>query len=173
MIGVPFSRLFSRQPKPLVSFLCWGRRGAVAGPPLVPPFTEETARLKVKAAEQLWNTRDPARVCLGYTEDTRWRNRDEFLEGRAQVQAFLDRKWARELDYRLRKELFAFTAERIAVHFEYEWHDEQGQWYRSYGNEHWTFAPSGLMKTRDASINDVKISESERRIGLERASGSP
>lgn len=132
-------------------------------PPL-PPFTEQTARQKVQAAEDAWNTRDPQRVAQAYTEDSQWRNRDEFLTGREEIQAFLTRKWAKEQDYVLRKSLWAFTDDRIAVRFQYEWHDESGQWYRSYGNEQWEFAASGLMRRREASINDVAIDESERRI---------
>lgn len=132
-------------------------------PPL-PPFTTETARQKVQAAEDAWNTRDPERVALAYTEDSEWRNRSEFLRGRAEIIAFLQRKWARELDYRLRKELWAFADNRIAVRFEYEWHDDSGQWYRSYGNENWEFAPDGLMARRFASINDLPIAETDRRI---------
>jgi hypothetical protein len=129
-----------------------------------PPFTAETAKAKVQAAENAWNTRDPERVALAYTEDTQWRNRSEFLQGRAAIKEFLRRKWAKELDYRLKKELWAFTGRRISVRFEYEWHDEAGQWYRSHGNEQWEFAPDGLMQRRDASINDYPIQESERRI---------
>lgn len=132
-------------------------------PPL-PPFTEETARQKVQLAQDAWNTRDPERVALAYAEDSEWRNRSEFLHGRAEIIAFLRRKWARELDYKLRKELWAFTDNRIAVRFEYEWHDDSGQWYRSYGNENWEFALDGLMARRFASINDLPIRESERRI---------
>jgi hypothetical protein len=132
-------------------------------PPL-PPFTEETARQKVQAAEDAWNSRDPERVALAYTEDTEWRNRAEFVTGRAQVVEFLRRKWNRELDYRLKKELWAFGGNRIAVRFEYEWHDGDGQWYRSYGNELWAFDDEGLMSQRFASINDAPIAEQERRI---------
>jgi uncharacterized protein len=128
-----------------------------------PPFTEESARAKVKVAENAWNTRDPERVALAYTEDSDWRNRDEFFRGRPAIVAFLRRKWAKELDYRLMKELWCWQADRISVRFEYEWHDAAGQWYRSHGNEHWEFAPSGLMRRRDASINDARIRESERR----------
>ncbi|MDF5722813.1 MAG: nuclear transport factor 2 family protein [Rhizonema sp. PD37] len=128
-----------------------------------PPFTRETALAKVKAAENTWNTRDPQRVALAYTEDSQWRNRDEFFEGREQIEAFLSRKWAKELDYRLMKELWCFTDNRISVRFEYEWHDVAGQWYRSHGNEHWDFDDSGLMRRRDASINDIAILESDRR----------
>jgi nuclear transport factor 2 (NTF2) superfamily protein len=132
-------------------------------PPL-PPFTEESARQKVQAAEDAWNTRDPDRIALAYTEDTEWRNRAEFLRGREAVRAFLRRKWDRELDYTLRKTLWAFTANRIAVRFEYEWHDDSGQWFRSHGNENWEFTPEGLMSHRYASINDQPISFTERRL---------
>jgi len=134
----------------------------------LPPFTEETARQKVQAAEDAWNTRDPERVALAYTEDTEWRNRSEFLHGRAEVAAFLRRKWSRELDYRLKKELWAFGGDRIAVRFEYEWHDDSGQWYRSYGNENWEFDENGYMKRRFASINDLPIKEAERKFRWER-----
>lgn len=134
-----------------------------ARPPL-PPFTEAAARAKVKAAEDAWNTRDPARVAAAYTQDSVWRNRDELIEGRAAIQAFLERKWARELDYRLRKSLWTFGERHIAVRFQYEWHDAAGQWYRSYGNELWEFADNGLMRRREASINDVQIAASERRF---------
>ena len=129
-----------------------------------PPFTEETARAKVQAAEDAWNSRDPERVSKAYTEDSEWRNRDEFLHGRDEIQAFLERKWSREQDYRLKKELWAFTEDRIGVRFEYESRDEAGQWWRSYGNEMWEFAPDGLMARRYASINDAPIEESERRL---------
>ena len=132
--------------------------------PPFPPFTEETARQKVLAAEAAWNTRDPDRVVLAYTEDTQWRNRDEFLSGRDEVHAFLVRKWEKELDYVLRKDLWTFADNRIAVRFHYEWHDEQGRWWRSYGNENWEFDEHGLMRRREASINDVAIDEAERRI---------
>ncbi len=131
-------------------------------PPL-PPFTLESATQKVRMAEDGWNSRDPARVALAYSVDSRWRNRSEFLQGRAQIEAFLQRKWQRELDYRLIKELWAFRDNRIAVRFAYEWHDESGQWTRSYGNENWEFDAEGLMQLRIASINDVAIAESERR----------
>ncbi len=130
-------------------------------PPL-PPFTAETAAVKVRAAEDAWNSRDPERVALAYTEDSRWRNRSEFITGRAQIVAFLKRKWASELDYRLIKEVWAFTGNRIAVRFAYEWHDAGGAWFRSYGNENWEFDEHGLMRRRHASINDVPIAESER-----------
>lgn len=133
-----------------------------------PPFTRETALKKVKAAEMAWNTRDPIRVSMAYTEDTHWRNRSEFLEGREAVIEFLKRKWEKELDYRLMKELWAFTDNRISVRFEYEWHDEVGQWYRSHGNEQWEFDERGLMKRREASINDIRILESDRRYRFER-----
>jgi uncharacterized protein len=128
-----------------------------------PPFDEESARAKVKAAENAWNTRDPERVALAYSEDSHWRNRDEFFVGRSAIRAFLQRKWAKELDYRLMKELWCFRDNRISVRFEYEWHDAAGQWYRSHGNEHWEFDERGLMRRRDASINDVTIEETERR----------
>ncbi len=130
-------------------------------PPL-PPFTAETAAQKVRMAEDAWNSRDPGRVVLVYSEDTFWRNRAEFLTGREEVQAFLERKWAKELDYRLIKELWAFTENRIAVRFAYEWHDDSGHWYRSYGNENWEFNTAGFMQRRFASINDLPIQESER-----------
>ena len=130
-------------------------------PPL-PPFTHETATLKVRMAEDAWNGRDPARVALAYTPDSQWRNRSEFLQGRAAIEAFLVRKWQRELDYRLIKELWAFHEQRIAVRFAYEWHDDSGQWFRSYGNENWEFDAAGLMRRRIASINDAPIAESAR-----------
>jgi nuclear transport factor 2 (NTF2) superfamily protein len=132
-------------------------------PPL-PPFTEETARQKVQAAEDAWNSRDPERVAGAYSEDSVWRNRGEFVTGRAEIAGFLRRKWERELDYALRKDLWAFWGDRIAVRFQYECHDAAGQWYRSYGNELWEFDHEGLMRRREASINDVPIAESERRI---------
>lgn len=132
-------------------------------PPL-PPFTEETARQKVQAAEDAWNTCDPERVALAYTEDSIWRNRDSFVTGRDEIVAFLRQKWARELDYALRKELWAFRENRIAVRYQYESHDESGQWWRSYGNELWEFTEEGLMRRREASINDMPIAESDRRI---------
>jgi nuclear transport factor 2 (NTF2) superfamily protein len=131
-------------------------------PPL-PPFTHETAVRKVRLAEDAWNTRDPARVAQAYSEDSAWRNRAEFFTGRAAIQAFLTRKWARELDYRLIKELWAFTGDRIAVRFAYEWHDDSGNWFRSYGNENWEFDADGLMRRRLASINDLPIAEGDRR----------
>ena len=132
-------------------------------PPL-PPFDEASATLKVRLAEDAWNSRDPDRVVQVYTQDTVWRNRAEFPMGREAVHQFLQRKWARELDYRLIKELWAFGRERIAVRFAYEWHDDSGQWFRSYGNENWEFTPEGLMRRRYASINDLPIPESARRF---------
>ena len=131
-------------------------------PPL-PPFTRETAIEKVRLIEDAWNSRDPERLALGYSENSRWRNRAEFLNGRAEVTAFLRRKWSRELDYRLIKELWAFGGNRIAVRFAYECHDDSGNWFRSYGNENWEFDDDGLMRTRYASINDLPISESDRK----------
>ena len=128
-----------------------------------PPFTEETARAKVQAAEDGWNSRDPERVALAYTVDSVWRNRDEFFTGRDAIKKFLTRKWKKELDYRLMKELWTYTDNRISVRFEYEWHDEAGQWYRTHGNEHWEFDEEGLMRRRDMSANDIPIDESERR----------
>jgi len=136
-------------------------------PPL-PPFSEETAKQKVQAAEDAWNTRDPDRVALAYTPDSEWRNRVEFFSGREAIEAFLGRKWKKELDYRLKKELWSFRENRIAVRFEYEWVDDSGQWYRSYGNENWEYADNGLMQRRFASINDLPIQESERKHRWER-----
>ncbi len=133
-----------------------------ARPPL-PPFTLETATQKVRMAEDGWNSRDPARVALAYTPDSRWRNRAEFLQGRNAIETFLTSKWQRELDYRLIKELWAFHENRIAVRFAYEWRDASGQWFRSYGNENWEFDAHGYMQLRIASINDMRINESERR----------
>jgi nuclear transport factor 2 (NTF2) superfamily protein len=132
-------------------------------PPL-PPFTKQTAAQKARMAEDAWNSRDPERVALAYTEDSRWRNRAEFFEGRAAIVAFLTRKWAKEHEYRLIKDLWAFDGNRIAVRFQYEWHDDAGQWHRSYGNEQWEFDESGLMRRREASINDVAIAEQDRRF---------
>ncbi|CAA0119806.1 Uncharacterised protein [BD1-7 clade bacterium] len=132
-------------------------------PPL-PPFNEETARAKVQAAEDAWNTRDAKTVSLAYTPDSRWRNRDTFLRGREEIQAFLSGKWQRELDYKLKKTLWSYTGNRIAVTFYYEWRDASGQWYRSYGNELWEFDDDGLMRERIASINDLAIDESERTL---------
>lgn len=133
----------------------------MARPP-VPPFDQESAAQKARMAEDAWNSRDPARVVVAYTADSRWRNRGEFIVGRAAIEAFLTRKWARELEYRLIKEVWAFHDRRIAVRFAYEWHDDSGQWHRSYGNENWEFDDAGLMRVRIASINDVTISESQR-----------
>jgi uncharacterized protein len=132
-------------------------------PPL-PPFTAESAAAKVQAAEDGWNTRDPERVALAYTPDSVWRNRSEFLTGREEIKRFLAAKWAREHGYALRKQLWAFTEDRIAVKFQYEWHDDEGQWWRSYGNELWEFDAEGLMRRREASINDVEIEEADRTI---------
>jgi uncharacterized protein len=132
-------------------------------PPL-PPFNEESARAKVFAAEAAWNTRDPERVAGAYTEDSVWRNRDQFISGRAEIVKFLTAKWERELDYVLRKDLWAFSGNRIAVRFQYEWHNQDGQWFRSYGNENWEFDDYGFMRRREASINDVAINASERRL---------
>ena len=132
-------------------------------PPL-PPFTNETALQKVRMAEDAWNSRDPDRVVLVYTEDTRWRNRTEFPVGREQVHQLLVRKWAKEIDYRLIKELWAYSGNRIAVRFAYEWHDDKGHWFRSYGNENWEFNDQGFMRQRFASINDLPIKESERKF---------
>jgi hypothetical protein len=131
-------------------------------PPL-PPFTTETAAQKVRMAEDAWNTRNPPQVALAYSPDSRWRNRAEFLQGRAEIEAFLARKWSRELDYRLIKELWTFRENRIAVRFAYEWRDDSGHWFRSYGNENWEFDENGLMRLRIASINDLPIVESERK----------
>ncbi|MFD3460669.1 nuclear transport factor 2 family protein [Nocardia fluminea] len=139
-------------------------------PPL-PPFDLDSARAKVLAAENAWNTRDPERVAAAYTEDSVWRNRDEFFAGRAAIVDFLTRKWSTENGYALRKDLWAFHDNRIAVRFQYEWHDESGQWWRSYGNEQWEFAPDGRMARREASINDVPIEQSQRRIFGPRAEG--
>ncbi len=132
-------------------------------PPL-PPFDTETAAQKARMAEDAWNSRDPARVALAYTPDSRWRNRAEFVQGRAEIEAFLTRKWQRELDYRLIKEVWAFRDNRIAVRFAYEWHDDSGQWFRSYGNENWEFDAEGLMRIRIASINDSPIAETDRKF---------
>ena len=135
-------------------------------PRIAPPFTHETALAKVQAAEDAWNSRNPNRVAHAYTEDSQWRNRDEFFIGRDAIREFLERKWAVETHYRLMKELWAFTDDRISVRFEYEWrHPESGQWYRTHGNEHWLFDEAGMMKRRDMSANDIPIKEFERRIG--------
>jgi nuclear transport factor 2 (NTF2) superfamily protein len=135
----------------------------MARPPL-PPFTADTAAQKARLAEDAWNTRDPQRVAQAYTVDSRWRNRTEFFQGREAIEAFLTRKWQRELDYRLIKELWTFAGNRIAVRFVYEWHDDSGNWYRSHGNENWEFDEEGLMRRRLASINDQRIAESERKF---------
>ena len=132
--------------------------------PPVPPFDEAGAAAKVQAAEDAWNTRDPQRVAAAYTPDSVWRNRSTFLTGRAEIEAFLADKWARELDYALRKQLWTFSGDRIAVRFQYEWHDADGQWWRSYGNENWEFDVQGYMRRREASINDLRIEQHERRI---------
>jgi hypothetical protein len=130
----------------------------------LPPFTMEKALQKVQAAEDAWNTKDPEKVCLAYTIDTEWRNRTEFINGRKAVKEFLIRKWEKELDYKLKKELWGFRENRMAVRFEYEWHDQTGQWYRSYGNELWEFDENGYLQKRFASINDLAIDESERKL---------
>jgi nuclear transport factor 2 (NTF2) superfamily protein len=132
-------------------------------PAPIPPFTRETAILKVRLAEDAWNSRDPNRVALAYTEDSRWRNRAEFINGRAEIVDFLTRKWNKEIDYRLIKEMWAFGDNRIAVRFAYEWHDDSGNWFRSYGNENWEFNSDGVMQRRYASINDLPIAEAERK----------
>ena len=132
--------------------------------PPVPPFTEETARIKVRAAEDAWNSRNPEKIALAYTSDSFWRNRAEFVNGRHEIEAFLTRKWARELDYRLIKELWTLSGNRIAVRFAYEWRDDGGNWFRSYGNENWEFDEQGLMKRRIASINDLPIAETDRKF---------
>jgi nuclear transport factor 2 (NTF2) superfamily protein len=138
-------------------------------PPL-PPFTEESAKQKIQAAEEAWNSKDPDRVALAYTTDSEWRNRDEFINGREEIRAFLARKWASEHEYKLKKTYWAHTANRIAVRFEYEWHDDDGQWYRSYGNENWEFDEHGLMRRRYASINDLAIDAADRRLASSRTS---
>jgi uncharacterized protein len=130
----------------------------------LPPFDEVSARKKVQLAEDVWNSKDPVRVSLAYSEDSKWRNRSEFINGRDEIIAFLSSKWQRELDYKLKKTLWAFTENRIAVRFEYEWHDDSGQWFRSHGNENWEFDKDGLMTHRFASINDQPIDQSERRL---------
>ena len=130
----------------------------------IPPFTEETARQKIQAAEDAWNSKDPIKVSMAYTIDSEWRNRAEFINGRDEIQQFLERKWNKELDYRLKKSYWAHSDNRIAVRFEYEWRDNSGQWYRAYGNENWEFDTNGLMKKRYASINDLPIEASERRL---------
>jgi len=129
-----------------------------------PPFSQETALAKVQAAKDAWNSRDPQRVALAYSENSQWRNRDKFFIGREAIKAFLQTKWEKELEYRLMKELWAFTDNRISVRFEYEWHDADGQWFRTHGNEHWEFDDDGLMRVRDMSANDVPITEAQRRL---------
>jgi nuclear transport factor 2 (NTF2) superfamily protein len=141
--------------------------------PPFPPFTLNTAIQKVRMAENSWNTCNPEKVSLGYSPDSRWRNRSEFIIGRPAIIAFLQRKWARELDYRLIKELWAFTENRIAVRFAYEWHDDSGNWFRSYGNENWLYSPAGLMEERHASINDLPIKESDRKYHWDRSGPRP
>ncbi len=133
---------------------------------LVPPFTKETALKKVQLAEDNWNSCDPERVSLAYSENSAWRNRDQFFEGREAIRGFLADKWNRELDYKLKKELWAYADNRISVRFEYEWHDANGQWYRTHGNEQWEFDDDGLMRRRDASLNDYEIDEKDRRIAI-------
>ncbi|KAL9645282.1 hypothetical protein ABK040_002482 [Willaertia magna] len=135
-------------------------------PPIIkPPFTEESAKLKVQLAENLWNTKNPEKIAMAYTANCEWRNRGQFIKGREEIIKFLTEKYNKELDYKLKKELFSFYKNRISVHFQYEWHDREGQWYRSYGNENWDFdEESGLMRKRDASINDVKINENDRIV---------
>jgi nuclear transport factor 2 (NTF2) superfamily protein len=145
----------------------------MSGRPPYPPFTRETAIQKVRAAEDGWNSCDPERVSLAYTEDSRWRNRAEFVHGRAEIVAFLKRKWARELEYRLVKELWAFHEDRLAVRFAYEFRDDSGNWFRSYGNENWEFAENGLMRLRIASINDLPIGEADRKFHWDRSSSRP
>jgi uncharacterized protein len=147
---------------------------SIPSTPIKPPFTLESAIKKVRAAEDAWNSRDPERVSLAYTTDSVWRNRGEFIEGREQIKEFLRRKWNRELDYRLAKELWTFAGNRIAVRFQYEYRDDSGQWYRAYGNENWEFDDNGLMRRREASINDLPIVESERTTnGVESPAESP
>jgi uncharacterized protein len=141
-------------------------------PPL-PPFSREDAVLKVRRAEDAWNTREPERVALAYTPDSRWRNRSEIFQGRAAIVEFLTRKWAKELDYRLIKEMWAYGDDRIAVRFAYEWHDHEGRWFRSYGNENWQFDANGLMERRHASINDIAIDEAERKFHWDHAEPRP
>lgn len=133
-------------------------------PIIKPPFTMETALAKVQAAQDAWNTRDPERIALAYSEDSEWRNRTDFIKGRAAIKALLTKKWEKELDYRLKKELWGFRNNRMAVKFEYEWHDAEGNWFRSYGNELWEFDDEGLMRRREASINDAPILEADRRV---------
>lgn len=136
---------------------------------ITPPFTHETALAKVQRGEDLWNSRDPQRIARAYSADCTWRNRKEFFQGRAAIEAFLERKWRRELDYRLRKELFSFAGNRIAVHFRYEYRNDSGQWFRAFGNENWIFDEDGLMSSRDASINEMAIRADQREISLDAA----
>lgn len=143
-----------------------------ARPPL-PPFSRDTATIKVRAAEDAWNSRNPEKVSLAYTEDSRWRNRADFLQGRADIVSFLTKKWIREQQYRLIKEIWAHDDNRIAVRFAYEWHDDSGNWFRSYGNENWEFDENGLMRARHASINDLPIKESERKFHWDRSGPRP
>ena len=145
----------------------------MAPPVLTPPFTAETAARKVRLAENAWNSRDAERVSLAYSEDSQWRNRSEFFSGRPAIVEFLQRKWQKELDYRLIKELWAFTLDHIAVRFQYEWHDQTGAWYRSYGNELWEFDTAGLMRRRHASINDIVITEADRKFRWEAPGARP
>jgi len=145
-------------------FAACAEKGNNMSRPPFPPFNTETAVQKARMAEDAWNSRDAARVALAYTTDSKWRNRSEFLQGREQIEAFLKGKWSRELEYRLIKEVWAFRDNRIAVRFAYEWHDDTGQWFRSYGNENWEFDEQGLMRLRIASINDLKIAQSERKF---------
>jgi len=154
------SILMSDQKAPIIAAK---NEGVITTRPPLPPFTHESAVQKVRLAEDGWNSRDPEKVALAYTPDSRWRNRSEFLNGRAEIVAFLRRKWAKELDYRLIKELWAFAGNRIAVRFAYEWHDDSGNWFRSYGNENWEFDENGLMRLRLASINDLLIKDTDRK----------
>lgn len=133
-------------------------------PQLKPPFTLETAKAKIKRAEDLWNSKEPKIIALAYTPDCKWRNRNEFIQGRKAIEQLLTRKWNKELSYKLKKELFTFSDDKIAVHFQYEYHDDNNQWYRAYGNENWHFDSDGLMQSRDASINEIPIDESQRNI---------
>jgi nuclear transport factor 2 (NTF2) superfamily protein len=151
----------------------WMETVMVETRPPLPPFTAETAALKVRAAEDGWNSCNPERVSMAYSADSHWRNRSEFVEGRAAIVAFLTRKWAKELDYRLIKELWAFTGDRIAVRFAYEWHDDSGNWFRSYGNENWEFGANGLMRRRFACINDLPMAAAERKYHWDRSGPRP
>eukprot|EP00898_Chlorokybus_atmophyticus_P004504 jgi/Chlat1/5054/Chrsp33S05059 len=161
---------FSAGSRPVLLQHCFAASAMASAPaeteakPPRPPFNEETARIKVQLAEDAWNSRDPERVAQAYTEDSDWRNRTEFFRGRQAIKEFLTRKWSKELDYKLMKELWCYQGDRISVRFEYEWHDDTGQWYRTHGNEHWEFDDRGLMRRRDMSANDYPINYSERRI---------